>query len=215
MNQEASCRLDNPRSEPSPDHPAHHPTEHHADRFGDLIERCATGDEWAFAELYDATAPRAYGLAVRVLRSRALAEEVTQDAFLELWRQSSRYDRSRGNAVAWLLTLVHRRAVDRVRSVHAARRREDAHHRLALAGSDADGTSTTALDSLEAKQVRAALARLAPPQRQAISLAYFDGLTHVEVAAAVGAPLGTVKYRIRAGLRALSVVLATTRAEAT
>ena len=116
---------------------------------------------------------------------------------------------------AWLLTLVHRRAVDRVRSVHAARRREDAHHRLALAGSDVDGTSTTALDSLEAKQVRAALARLAPPQRQAISLAYYDGLTHVEVAAAVGAPLGTVKYRIRAGLRALSVALAATRAEPT
>ena len=92
---------------------------------------------------------------------------------------------------------------------------EDAHHRLALAGSDADHTSTAALDSLEAMQVRAALARLDPPQRQAISLAYYDGLTHVEVAVAVGAPLGTVKYRIRAGLRALSVALAAVRAEGT
>ena len=189
--------------------------EHHADHFGELLERCATGDERAFAELYDGMAPRAYGLAARVLKNRELAEEVTQDAFLELWRLSSRYDRSRGSAVAWMLTLVHRRAVDRIRSLHAVRRREDAHHQLACAGSDVDGTSTTALDSLEAKQVRAALAGLAPPQRQAISLAYYDGLTHVEVAAAVGAPLGTVKYRIRAGLRALSVALAATRAEPT
>ena len=106
--------------------------------------------------------------------------------------------------------------MDRVRSVHAARPEGRTHQPPEpWPAPTSTRTSTAALDSLEAKQVRAALARLDPPQRQAISLAYYDGLTHVEVAVAVGAPLGTVKYRIRAGLRALSVALAATGLEGT
>jgi RNA polymerase sigma-70 factor, ECF subfamily len=183
----------------APCHLADHPTR----PLADLLERCARGDEGAFAEFYDATAARAYGLALRVLRNGALAEEVTQEVYLEVWRLSQRYDRARGSAVAWLLTLVHRRAVDRVRATQASERREEAYLRREWAGADADVTSTRALASLESERVRAALTRLPPPQREAISLAFLEGLTYVEVAAVVEAPLSTVKFRIRAGLRRL------------
>jgi RNA polymerase sigma-70 factor, ECF subfamily len=181
-----------------------------ADRLTSLFDQGAQGDEQAFAQFYDATAARAYGLAVRVLRNPALAEEVTQEAYLDAWRLSARYDHSRGSAVGWLLTLVHRRAVDRVRANQAAARRDETHLRLELAAAEFDTTSVTAMGSLEASQVRAALAELSPGQRQAISLAYFDGLTHTEIAARIGAPLGTVKFRIRDGLRKLRSALEAT-----
>lgn len=188
---------------------SHLATCHTADDLPGILERCADGDEQAFAELYDATAARAHGLALRVLRDPGLAEEVTQEAYLEVWRLSKRYDRARGSVLAWLLTLVHRRAVDRVRSTQASVRREEAHLRRALAGADFDTTSVTALASLEARRVRAAMALLAPGQRDAISLAYFEGLTYVEVAELVGAPLGTVKSRIKSGLQTLRSALET------
>jgi RNA polymerase sigma-70 factor (ECF subfamily) len=172
-----------------------------------LLEQCARGDERAFATLYDATASRAYGVALRVLRDPGLAEEVTQEAYLDLWRHAKRYDRGKASVAAWLLTLVHRRAVDRVRSTEGSTRVEEAYRRRAWPHGDVDSTSDAALASLEARQVRAALARLSPPQRQAIGLAYFDGLSHSEVAAVVGAPLGTVKSRIRDGLQKLRVAL--------
>lgn len=168
-----------------------------------LLEACAEGDEQAFAALYDATVASACALALRVLRDPHLAEEVIQDAYLEVWRQSQRFDRRRGGARGWVLTLVHRRAVDRVRAAEAAARRDAAYQRRALAGTEVDTTSATALATLEARRVRAALAVLAPQQRRAVSLAYFGGLSHAEVAAVVGAPLGTVKWRIREGLQKL------------
>jgi RNA polymerase sigma-70 factor, ECF subfamily len=177
------------------------------DDLATLLNRCGQGDEEAFVRLYDATAPRAYGLALRVVRDRQLAEDVTQEAYVELWRQSQRYDRARGSAISWLLTIVHRRAVDRIRSAEATTRREEAYFRREQATPEPDITSATALTSLEAHRARAALALLSPAQRQAISLAYFEGLTHVEVAAAVGAPLGTIKFRIRNGLLRLREAL--------
>lgn len=180
-----------------------------ADDLSGILERSAEGDEEAFAQLYDATAARAHGLALRVLRDPGLAEEVTQEAYLEVWRLSERYDRARGSVLAWLLTLVHRRAVDRVRSTQASVRRDEAHLRRALAGADFDSTSVTALASLEARQVRAALAVLTPAQRHAISLAYLEGLSYPEVAEQVGAPLATVKSRIRSGLQTLRSALET------
>jgi RNA polymerase sigma-70 factor (ECF subfamily) len=164
-----------------------------------LLQRSARGDRAAFAELYDATAARAHGLALRVVRDPAQAEEVTQEAYLDVWRTASRYDPELGSAMSWLLTIVHRKAVDRVRSAEASGRREETyHHRNQTIAHDA--TAEAAHASLEAHRVRAALAQLTDVQREAIELAYFGGYTHTEVAALLDLPVGTAKTRIRDGL---------------
>jgi RNA polymerase sigma-70 factor (ECF subfamily) len=190
------------------------PTRHRPDDLASLLERCALGDHRAFSQLYDATAARAHGLAQRVLRDPGMAEEVTQEAYLQVWRLAQRYDRRRGDGATWLLTLVHRRAVDRLRSTRASVERDDAYQRGSRTGTDFDRTADSALASLEAARVRSALATLTPPQRHAVSLAYFDGLTYAEVAAVVGVPLGTVKSRIRAGMQQLRRALAAAELEA-
>lgn len=164
-----------------------------------LLKRSARGDEAAFAELYDATASRVHGLVVRVVRDRAQADEVTQEVFLEVWRQSSRYDAQRGSALAWLMTIAHRKAVDRVRSAEAATRRDVTYEQRNQVPAH-DVTAEAAHASLEARRVRAALAHLTDVQREAIELAYFGGYTHTEVAALLDLPVGTAKTRIRDGL---------------
>ena len=167
--------------------------------LAELLQRSARGDRAAFAMLYDAMAARVHGLALRVVRDPAQAEEVTQEAFLEVWRTASRYDAERGSAVSWLLTITHRKAVDRVRSAEAASRRESTyHHRNQTV--DHDTTADTATASLEARRVRAALGALTEVQREAIELAYFGGYTHTEVATLLDLPVGTAKTRIRDGL---------------
>ncbi|MBU2693702.1 ECF RNA polymerase sigma factor SigK [Pimelobacter sp. 30-1] len=167
--------------------------------LGALLKRAARGDKTAFAELYDATAPRVHGLAVRVVRDPAQAEEVTQEVFLEIWRQASRYDAARGSALAWMMTITHRKAVDRVRSAEAATRRDLTYHQTNQSV-EHDVTADTAHASLEAHRVRAALTQLTDVQREAIELAYFGGYTHTEVAALLDLPVGTAKTRIRDGL---------------
>jgi RNA polymerase sigma-70 factor (ECF subfamily) len=167
--------------------------------LAELLQRAARGDRAAFAELYDATAARVHGLAVRVVRDPAQAEEVTQEAFLEIWRTASRYDAARGSAVSWLLTIAHRKAVDRVRSAEAASRRESTYH-LQNQTVDVDSTAEAATASLEARRVRTALGALTEIQREAIELAYFGGYTHTEVATLLDLPVGTAKTRIRDGL---------------
>jgi len=167
--------------------------------LGALLRRSARGDEAAFAELYDATAARVHGLVVRVVRDRAQSDEVTQEVFLEVWRQSSRYDATRGSALAWLMTIAHRKAVDRVRSAEAAARRDVAYEETNRSVPH-DETAEAATASLEAARVRAALASLTDVQREAIELAYFGGYTHTEVAALLDLPVGTAKTRIRDGL---------------
>jgi RNA polymerase sigma-70 factor (ECF subfamily) len=164
-----------------------------------LLKRSGRGDEAAFAQLYDATCARAYGLALRVVRDPSQAEEVTQEAFLEVWRTAGRFDPARGSAVSWILTLVHRRAVDRVRSVEASTRRETTYHQ-ANQGIEHDSTAEAAHASLEARRVRQALDSLTEVQRQALELAYFNGYTHTEVATMLDLPVGTAKTRIRDGL---------------
>lgn len=164
-----------------------------------LLKRSARGDRAAFGELYDATAGRVHGLTLRVVRDPAQAEEVTQEVFLEVWRSASRYDATLGSALAWLLTIAHRKAVDRVRSAEAASRRDETYHRRNQAV-DHDATADAAHASLEAHRVRAALAGLTDVQREAIELAYFGGYTHTEVAALLDLPVGTAKTRIRDGL---------------
>ena len=170
-----------------------------AARLAELLKRASRGDEGAFAEWYDATSARAFGLAVRVLRDRAQAEEVTQESYLDCWRHAARFDVTKGSAISWLLTIVHRKAVDRVRSAEASGRRDAAygHREIAVAH---DETAEAATASLEATRVRAALADLTTKQREAVELAFLGGYTHTEVAGLLDLPVGTAKTRIRDGL---------------
>ena len=164
-----------------------------------LLRRSARGDEQAFAELYDLTAARVHGLVLRVVRDPAQAEEVTQEVYLEVWRTSSRFDPDRGSVESWLLTLAHRRAVDRVRAAEASHRRDTTfleQHREV----DHDATAEAATAALEAARVRQALDGLTEVQREAVQLAYFGGYTHTEVADLLDLPVGTAKTRIRDGL---------------
>lgn len=165
----------------------------------ELLGRAGRGDEAAFAALYDATSARAYGMAVRVVRNPAQAEEVVQEAYLDAWRSSSRFDPARGSVLGWLLTIVHRKAVDRVRSAEAAAQRDATYHREAQPV-DHDQTAEAAHSSLEAQRVRGAVATLTEVQREAVELAYFGGYTHTEVASMLDVPVGTAKTRIRDGL---------------
>ncbi len=167
--------------------------------LSDLLKRSSRGDQDAFARFYDGTAARAFGLAVRVVRDRAQAEEVAQEAFLEVWRTSARFDPARGSAIGWLLTIVHRKAVDRVRSAEAASRR-DTNYENDNQSVAHDATAEAVEASMEARRVRDALGELTHVQREALELAYFGGYTHTEVASMLDLPVGTAKTRIRDGL---------------
>ena len=167
--------------------------------LADLLKACGRGDQTAFARLYDATASRVVGLAVRVVRDRAQAEEVAQEAFLEIWKTSGRFDPAKGSPLGWLLTIVHRKAVDRVRSAEASTRRDTTYHQRNQPV-EHDSTAEAATASLEARRVRQALTGLTPVQREALELAYFGGYTHTEVATMLELPVGTAKTRIRDGL---------------
>ena len=167
--------------------------------LAELLRRSARGDEAAFADLYDATSRRLFGLVLRIVRDHAMSEEVTQEVYLDVWRQSSRFDPDRGSALSWLMTIAHRTAVDKVRASEASRRRDDA-HATTHQDIDFDTTAETAQASLEAQRVRRALATLTDAQRAAVELAYLGGYTHTEVARLLDLPLGTAKTRIRDGL---------------
>ena len=167
--------------------------------LSELLRASARGDERAFAELYDATSRRLYGLVVRVVRDPAQAEEVAQEAFLEIWRTSARFDAAKGSAMSWMMTIAHRKAVDRVRSAEAASRRDQTYEATTQERAY-DITAEEVERSLEGQRVRNALESLTETQRGAVQLAYFGGYTHNEVAALLGIPLGTAKTRIRDGL---------------
>lgn len=179
------------------------------DAVADALLRCASGDQQAVATLYDLTAGKVYGLALRVLRNPAQAEEVTQEIYVEAWQSSGAFRPGRGSGLAWLLTITHRRAVDRVRSAQAAARRDTAYGLETLASSPAD-PADEAIASIAADRVRGAMRDLTHLQRQALELAYFQGRTHREVAAELDVPLGTVKTRIRDGLTRLRSALGVT-----
>jgi RNA polymerase sigma-70 factor (ECF subfamily) len=170
-----------------------------AAHLAELLRRASRGDESAFAEWYDATSARAFGLAVRVLRDRAQAEEVTQESYLDCWRHAARFDSAKGSAISWLLTIVHRKAVDRVRSAEAAGRRDAAYGQREMSVAH-DETAEAAAASMEAARVRTALADLTIKQREAVELAFLGGYTHTEVASMLDLPVGTAKTRIRDGL---------------
>lgn len=169
------------------------------DQLAERLRQVAKGDEMAFATLYDETAPRVYGLVLRVLRNPSQSEEVTQEIYLEVWRGASRYDSHKGSAIGWLLTMAHRRAVDRVRASQASTVRDDSWH-ARTQEVEFDATAELATARIEARRVRVALDTLTQAQREAVSLAYLGGYTHTEVARLLDLPLGTAKTRIRDGL---------------
>lgn len=164
------------------------------------------GDLSAFADLYESVAPRIYGLAYSILRDAHESEEITQEVFLEVWQSSDRFDPDRGSAASWVMTMAHHKAVDRVRS-RAARRRRDTTHAERSRNKPFDETATAAHASLDAQKVRAALAALPHTQRQALELAFLGGYTHVEVSRLLQIPLGTAKTRIRDGLKGLRATM--------
>lgn len=167
--------------------------------LAELLRRSARGDELAFAELYDASAARVHGMVLRVIRNPAQADEVTQEVFLEIWRTATRFDADRGSALSWMMTIAHRKSVDRVRSAEAATRRDTSYHQQNQPV-DHDATAEAAHTSIEAQRVRSALSALTPVQNEAVRLAYFGGYTHTEVAKMLDLPIGTAKTRIRDGL---------------
>lgn len=185
------------------------PADGGAPELAGLLAASARGDQLAFAGLYDRTSARVYGMVLRVIRDPAQAAEVTQDVYLQVWREAARFDPALGTVLSWLLMLAHRRAVDRVRSARSATLRED---RYAATHSERpyDQASERAQANLEAQRVRNALHDLTEAQREAISLAYFAGYTHREVAVLLDLPLGTAKTRIRDGLIRLRDALGVT-----
>lgn len=168
-----------------------------------LVALVARSDETALAELYDRVGPSAYGLAYRVLRDQALAEDAVQEAFLGLWRSAGSFVPERAKASTWILTLVHRRAVDVVR--REERRRTET---LESAPEPAEGAADEAVWlRLERERVQGALAQLPDNQREAIELAYYGGFTQSELADRLGEPLGTIKSRMFSGLARLRELL--------
>ncbi len=167
-----------------------------------LLRRVAHGDADAFAQLYDATRSRVYGMVCRVLRDRGYSEETTQDVYLQVWRTAESYDPASGSALAWLLTLAHRRAVDRVRSEQAATQR-DSRYGSANVERDTDSVTDAVLSGEDRRRVTACLDGLTDIQRECIELAYYQGMTYVQVSERLSANLATVKSRMRDGLRGL------------
>ena len=168
-----------------------------------LVTLVARSDEAALAELYDRIGSTAYGLAYRVVRDAALAEDAVQDSFLALWRSAGSFLPERAKASSWILTLVHRRAVDLVR--REQRRRTEP---LEGAPEPFEGSAEEAAWlRLERERVQTALATLPDQQREAIELAYYGGLTQSELADRLGQPLGTIKSRMFAGLSRLRELL--------
>lgn len=164
-----------------------------------LLTRTARGDEAAFAVLYDRLSPVVFGIIRRVLRDPAQSEEVMQEVLLEIWRTAARFDRSKGSAQTWALTIAHRRAVDRVRSEQAASDREVRVGQRA--GETAhDVVVEEVVGRLERERVRRCLGSLTEIQREAISMAYYSGYTYREVAELLTVPLPTIKTRMRDGL---------------
>jgi RNA polymerase sigma-70 factor (ECF subfamily) len=163
----------------------------------ELLTLVARGDHAAFEVVYDQFAGPVYGLVRKVLRDPAQSEEVAQEVLLEVWRTASRFDHARGSAAAWVLTIAHRRAVDRVRAESASVAREQ---RLTPGPVTGDDVAELVETKLDRQRVRRCLGVLTELQAESVKLAYYGGYTYPQVAKLMGVPLGTIKTRIRDGL---------------
>jgi RNA polymerase sigma factor (sigma-70 family) len=177
-----------------------------------LVALVARGDEPALGELYDRIGRVAYGLAYRVLRDERLAEDAVQEGFLALWRTAAAFRPERAKASTWILTLVHRRAVDLVRR-EERRRAEPLSEEIASGATEREATEEAAWLRFERERVQAALRRLPDVQREALELAYYGGFSQSELAERLGVPLGTIKSRMFAGLARLRELLDETASE--
>jgi len=179
---------------------------HHAHLSDEaLVALVARGDESALAELYDRVGRVAYGLAFRVLRDDRLAEDAVQDAFLAVWRTAAAFRAERAKASTWILTLVHRRAVDVVR--REQRRRTEPLDEVTRDTATSESAEDAAWLGFERQRVQGALRQLPDTQREAIELAYYGGYSQSELAERLGLPLGTIKSRMFAGLARLRELL--------
>ena len=168
----------------------------------ELMALVASGDRNAYSGLYDEIADTVYGLAKKVVVDPSRAQEITQDVLFEIWEKADRFDPDRGSAITWIAVMTRRRAIDVVRSAESSRSREE---RVTKdPGSHHDPVGDGIIDREEQRRVRRAMASLTDLQREALELAFYRDLTHAQVAEALGAPLGTVKTRIRDGLKRLS-----------
>jgi RNA polymerase sigma-70 factor (ECF subfamily) len=167
-----------------------------------LLRRVADQDVEAFAAFYDDTRARVFGLVLRVLRDPGYSEETTQDVYLQVWRNAGNYNPASGTPLAWLMTLAHRRAVDRVRSEQSGSQRES-RYGAANVELPADRVAEAVIQLDEQRQVIACLDSLTDPQRECIRLAYYEGLTYVQVSERLSANLATIKSRMRDGIRGL------------
>ena len=164
-----------------------------------LLARIADGDQEAFSALYDEVSPRVLGLIRRLVVDHSQSEEVAQEVFLEIWQTASRFDPSKGGAATWMLTMAHRRAVDRIRSSQSSRDR-DTKIGIRDFALEYDHVAESVEVKIEHERVSQAMTRLTELQRQAVSLAYYGGYSHSEVAAMLKVPIGTVKTRLRDGM---------------
>lgn len=172
------------------------------DSAADLLVRVAAGDQRAFAELYDLLSPRVFALILRVVVNRSQSEEVLQEVFLEIWQSAGRFAPNRGQGRSWVLTIAHRRAVDRVRASQSS---SDRDVRVGVRDLDAarDVVEETVEAQIEGERVVAALSALPEAQQEALILAYYGGYSQTEISALTGTPLGTIKTRMRDGLTRL------------
>ncbi len=174
----------------------------HSSHLDALLQRVARRDADAFARLYDDTRARVYGLVTRVLRDSGYSEETTQEVYLEVWRTAEAYDSAKGSALSWLMTMAHRRAIDRVRAEQAATQRESRYGAFTLE-SAGDVVAESAIAADERRRVVECLDGLTDIQRQCIEMAYYGGLTYAEVSQRLSANLSTIKSRMRDALRGL------------
>ena len=179
------------------------------DALAALLHRVADQDADAFATFYDHTRARVFGLVTRVVRDQGYSEETTQEVYLQVWQNASNFNPAAGSAMAWLLTLAHRRAVDRVRAEQSARQR-DSRYGSATAEPAADVVADSAVIRDERRRVADCLDSLTDTQRESIELAYYGGLTYTQVSERLSANLATIKSRMRDGLRTLRNCLGAT-----
>lgn len=169
----------------------------------ELMTRVANGDEQAFAALYNHGAGPVFGMISRILADRPHAEEVTQEVWLQVWQTAARYDASKASVMSWIMTLAHRRAVDRVRSVQSSRNRERSALFESVLNRPFDEVTESAEAAEECRRVRRSLFALTELQRQALLMAYYQGHTYQEIGQALHVALPTIKSRIRDGLMRL------------